>query len=60
MQEPRRRRALRAISLALILMMMGAIRATAKADPIMIPGYTVTDLGSGAPRFRPMRMETDF
>ncbi len=48
MRKPRGRLILTGVLLA---SMLGSIAQTANADPITIPGYTVTDLGSGTPTF---------
>ena len=48
MRKPRGRLRLTSI---LLTSMLGSVALTANADPITIPGYTVTDLGPGTPTF---------
>jgi hypothetical protein len=36
---------------AVMILILGSVLSSAQADPITIPGYTVTDLGAGTPTF---------
>jgi hypothetical protein len=39
------------LELVVVLVILGSVSTSSHADPITIPGYTVTDLGAGTPTF---------
>ena len=45
----RRHRRWRRLETAVVIVTLGLVAMSAHADPITIPGYTVTDLGAGTP-----------
>jgi hypothetical protein len=47
----RRTRYCQGLELAVVLVILGSVSTSSHADPITIPGYTITDLGAGTPTF---------
>jgi hypothetical protein len=47
----RRNRSWLGLEPGVMILILGSVLSSAQADPITIPGYTVTDLGAGTPTF---------